>query len=317
MSETTQTDEDEADRAAAPSDSPRPLLPQDAWVWPLAAAVGIGAGVLLWQLIGPATTGRPAAITHQPHTITAPRSPLPPAAPVVTPPPAVAFGEPLARARDIDRPVQRADFAGTPAPIAVRKLADWAVDSGDPRGLPFAIIDKRNARLFVFDAAGRLSGAAPVLLGLARGDDSVPGIGERPLARVRPYERTTPAGRFVSEHGRNSKGEDIVWVDYDAAVSMHRVRATNVAERRLERLASRSPADNRISYGCINVPASFYDGVLRTAFATPHAIVYVLPETRSARAVFDSYDVDERKRVLALLTGLGGTERIARSSAGR
>ena len=311
MSETTHTDEDEADKAAAPSDSPRPLWPQDAWVWPLAAAVGVGAGVLLWQLIG-----RPTAITHQPHTITAPRSPLLAAAPVVTPPPAVAFGEPRARA-PADRPVQRADFAGTPAPIAVRKLADWAVDSGDPRGLPFAIIDKRNARLFVFDAAGRLSGAAPVLLGLARGDDSVPGIGERPLAQVRPYERTTPAGRFVSEHGRNSKGEDIVWVDYDAAVSMHRVRATNVAERRLERLASRSPADNRISYGCINVPASFYDGVLRTAFAAPHAIVYVLPETRLARVVFDSYDVDERKRVLALLTGLGGAERIARSSAGR
>ncbi len=313
MSETTQTDEDEADRAAAPSERSRPLLPQDAWVWPLAAAVGVGAGVLLWQLIGPTTTGRSTAITHQPHTITALRSPLLAAAP---PLPAVAFGEPRARA-PADRPVQRADFAGTPAPIAVRKLADWAVDSGDPRGSPFAIIDKRNARLFVFDAAGRLSGAAPVLLGLARGDDSVPGIGARPLARVRPHERTTPAGRFVSEHGRNSKGEDIVWVDYDAAVSMHRVRATNVAERRLERLASRSPADNRISYGCINVPASFYDGVLRTAFAAPHAIVYVLPETRSARVVFDSYDVDERKRVLALLTGLGGTERIARSSAGR
>ena len=41
----------------------------------------------------------------------------------------------------------------------------------------------------------------------------------------------------LSEPGRNLQGEDIVWVDYDAAVSMHRVRANNPAERRLERLA--------------------------------------------------------------------------------
>jgi len=85
-----------------------------------------------------------------------------------------------------------------------------------------------------------------VLLGLARGDDSVPGIGERKIAEILPFERTTPAGRFVGERGRNASGEDIVWVDYDAAVSMHRVRATNPKERRLERLASPTPADNRI-----------------------------------------------------------------------
>jgi hypothetical protein len=63
-----------------------------------------------------------------------------------------------------------------------------------------------------------------VLLGLARGDVSVPGIGERKISDINPHERTTPAGRFISEPGRNLSGEDIVWVDYDAAVSMHRVR---------------------------------------------------------------------------------------------
>ena len=34
----------------------------------------------------------------------------------------------------------------------------------------FFVIDKRNARLYVFDRNGRLQGAAPVLLGLAHGD---------------------------------------------------------------------------------------------------------------------------------------------------
>ena len=35
--------------------------------------------------------------------------------------------------------------------------------------------------------------------------------------------------------GVNASGEDILWVDYDNAISMHRVRPTNPAERRLER----------------------------------------------------------------------------------
>jgi hypothetical protein len=108
----------------------------------------------------------------------------------------------------------------------------------------------------------------------------VPGIGERPVEKVRPEERITPAGRFVARPGRNLTGEDIVWVDYGAAVSMHRVRAINPKERRLERLASASSADNRISYGCINLPVAFYEQVLRPMVVSGPTLVYVLPETR-------------------------------------
>jgi hypothetical protein len=190
--------------------------------------------------------------------------------------------------------VRRADFRGEPHSAVAGHIADWVVDSSDHGVLPFAIVDKRRARVHVFDGRGRLQGSAPALLGQARGDDSVPGIGERPIALIRPEERTTPAGRFIAELGRNMEGEDIVWVDYDAAVSMHRVRATKPAERRLQRLASTTPRDNRISYGCINLPASFYDEVLRPAFAGTGGIVYVLPETHPARAWFGAYDVDRR-----------------------
>ena len=91
--------------------------------------------------------------------------------------------------------------------------------------------------------------------------------------------------RFVAERGRNLHGEDIIWIDYDAAVSMHRVRATKPSERRLERLASPTPRDNRISYGCINVPAAFYDQWLAPLVMKTKPIVYVLPEERTGRAV--------------------------------
>ncbi|MBA3588732.1 hypothetical protein [Methylibium sp.] len=190
--------------------------------------------------------------------------------------------------------VRRADFRGVPHSDEARRIADWVVDSADHGVLPFVVVDKQQAQLHLFDTQGRLLGTAPVLLGLAKGDESVPGIGERRLADILPEERTTPAGRFNAEPGRNLDGEDIIWVDYDAAVSMHRVRASKPAERRLQRLASATPADNRISYGCINLPASFYDDVLRPAFAETRGIVYVLPETGSAQAEFGAYDVDLR-----------------------
>jgi len=165
-------------------------------------------------------------------------------------------------------------------------IAAWAVAQRDPHGLPFLIVDKRHATVSAFDASGRLLGSAPALLGLARGDDSVPGIGERKIADIKPEERTTPAGRFAAELGTNAGGEDILWVDYDAAVSMHRVRPVKASERRLERLATPTADDNRISYGCINVPAAFYDRFVEPLFRPRNGIVYVLPDTKPLAAVF-------------------------------
>ena len=191
----------------------------------------------------------------------------------------------------------RANFERERASREARQLGDWIVDSRDNRGLPFAIVDKTDAKVFVFDAHGRLRGAAAALLGLARGDDAVPGIGDRPLSSMRPEERTTPAGRFVSALDRSIHGKVILWVDYDDAISMHPVITSNPAERRAQRLATPTPLDNRISYGCINVPPKFFDSVVRPAFTGTDGIVYVLPETKPARVVFASYDVDERARM--------------------
>jgi hypothetical protein len=159
--------------------------------------------------------------------------------------------------------------------------------TSDNGAAPFIVIDKRNARMWLFDARGLARGDSAVLLGLARGDDTVPGVGDKPLAGIRVSERTTPAGRFVAEPGRNARGDDIFWIDYEAAVSMHRVHDVNRGERRVERLASASVADNRISYGCINVPTAFYDRVLLPLVGGKRPVVYVLPETRSLDTIFN------------------------------
>jgi hypothetical protein len=168
---------------------------------------------------------------------------------------------------------------------AVRRAAAWALATEDHGGRPFAIVDKVRARVFVFSPSGKLRGEAPVLVGLARGDESAPWIGERALSEIRPDERTTPAGRFPARLGRNLAGKEVLWVDYDTAVSLHPVINTVPSERRLQRLATPTAADNRISYGCINVPVAFFRDVVRPAFSGRGGMVYVLPEERPLWAV--------------------------------
>jgi hypothetical protein len=184
-----------------------------------------------------------------------------------------------------------ADFAGQTASVAVRQVADWVVRSGDNAKLPFVIVDKTQARVFVFDVHGHLSGASSALVGLAKGDDIVPGIGDKPLSAISPRERITPAGRFVAVIG-NDLEQDILWVDYGAALSLHRVVKGSPKEHRAQRLASASPLDRRISYGCINVPSSFYETLVSPVFTKAGGIVYILPETRPLAAVFAKYGFD-------------------------
>ena len=185
-----------------------------------------------------------------------------------------------------------ADFRQEAPSAAARGIADWVVDSRDNAGLPFVIVDKVGAHVFVFDAHGLLQGGAPALIGLATGDDSVPGIGQRALATIRPQERTTPAGRFVASLERSLKGDEILWVDYDDGVALHPVIATVAKERRLERLASPVASEHRITFGCINVPVAFFGKVVAPLFRGKRGgVVYVLPEQHAARDVFGSYEV--------------------------
>ncbi|WP_427915358.1 hypothetical protein ACPWT1_10780 [Ramlibacter sp. MMS24-I3-19] len=192
-----------------------------------------------------------------------------------------------------------ADFGRQHPSHDARHVADWALDSGDNEGKAYVLVDKKDAKVYVFNPRGHLVAAAPALVGAAVGDDPVPGIGDKPLSQVLPEEKTTPAGRYVAEPGVNANGEDVVWVSWDLAVSMHRVRPLVKAERRLQRLASATPKDNRISFGCINLPVAFYEKVLRPTVKRDGAIVYVLPETRTPQEQFGSYEVRDRAQQLA------------------
>jgi hypothetical protein len=173
-----------------------------------------------------------------------------------------------------------------PPSADVSYMTDWVAATGDNAGMPYVIIDKVNARVFVLDARGHLQGTAPALLGMVHGDGSIAGIGDMKLSAIRPDERTTPAGRYVASLGRDLHGQDILWIDYANALALHRVVKGTPAERRAQRLQSRTSEDNRISYGCINVPVKFYDDIVRPAFTGTSGVVYILPEMSSVRDLF-------------------------------
>jgi len=176
-------------------------------------------------------------------------------------------------------------FDGQPLSADARYAARWVSEHGDNQRMPFVIVDKKAARMLVFEADGHLRAATAVLVGAGPGDVSIPGIAERAPSSLLPRERITPAGRFVSEPGRNLKGEDIVWVDYDAKVAIHRLRPDAAQAQRLKRLATASANDKRVSLGCIVVPVAFYEQIIRPLFGQQYGVVYVLPEVGSVQAM--------------------------------
>lgn len=190
-----------------------------------------------------------------------------------------AFAQPSA--------AQGRDFLSTRPSAEARSLVEWVQRSGDARGRPFAVVDKHHARIYVFEADGGLAGYSPALLGSTLGDHIVPGVGQRAQAgAVREDERTTPAGRFEAQPGRNDKGEHVVWVDYQSAFAIHRLRPGFSYSARTTRLASTGAAEKRVSWGCVVVPVPFYTGVVQRVLGARRSVVYVMPEAGPLRTLF-------------------------------
>jgi hypothetical protein len=170
---------------------------------------------------------------------------------------------------------------------AAKRVAEWVAASKDNLVLPWAVVDKSNAALFLFDPKGKPLGAVPVLTGIALGDEASPGVGTKKLADLGPAEKTTPAGRFLAKFGLPVGRERVLWVDYATSVALHPIpRDVGAKERRRERMLSPTPDDNRITFGCINVPKAFYNAVLSPLFRKKGGYVYVLPDTKPLEEVF-------------------------------
>ena len=185
------------------------------------------------------------------------------------------------------------DDAGVHHPRSAEalNLANWVTATRDNGVMPFIVIDKVTAEVMVFDAHGLLMGMTPALLGIAHGDDAIPGIGDRELSEIGPAEKTTPAGRFLAQIGPAKGNQKVLWVDFNTSVALHPVVTSNPKEHRLERLKSPASEDNRITFGCINVPPEFYQDVVSPLFADAGGMVYILPETKYLIEVFPRFEM--------------------------
>ena len=170
---------------------------------------------------------------------------------------------------------------------AAMRVVDWVAASGDNHALPYVIVDKTTASMLMFDAKGKALGTVPVLIGIAVGDDATPGVGSKNLAEIGPAEKTTPAGRFLAKFGRPIGKERILWVDYATSVAIHPIPpGASKKEQRRKRMLSPTFADNRITFGCINVPMASYGKVIRAMFGKKGGYVYILPDTKPLELVF-------------------------------
>ncbi|MBU3079280.1 hypothetical protein [Sphingomonas quercus] len=212
-------------------------------------------------------------------------------------PKATAAAKPVAKAKK--PPARKAPpVSDLPPPSEdAARVAAWIASSGDNYALPYIIVDKKAATLMLFDAKGRQLGQVPVLIGIAVGDDATPGIGSKNLAEIGPAEKTTPAGRFLARFGLAAGRQQVLWVDYATSVALHPIPTANKKERRRERMLSPTIDDNRITFGCINVPQAFYTTRVSPLFRKKGGYVYVLPDTKSLETVFPPL------RVQAVLAG--------------
>ena len=154
----------------------------------------------------------------------------------------------------------------------VKDTASHVVQTKDNGGKPFIVADKMSGNITLFDANGKVLTTAPALYGSEVGDT------------LQGTNRQTPAGRFTLTYSKEDKALGDMQVldgvsmqdgDTNYVWAIHRV-TTPKGENRLNRLNSKTASDNRISNGCINVPAEFFNKHLNQQF---DGVLYVLPET--------------------------------------
>lgn len=184
-------------------------------------------------------------------------------------------------AKSVQKPVEMPDLT-----IPTQRVTSWVNETGDNNGLPYLVIDKPSATIFAFDASGKPVGFGPVLIGRALGDDATPGIGNKSLAEIGPAEKTTPAGRFLARFGKAAGNTRVLWVDYATSVAIHTIPSGNPKENRTRRMLSPDIDDNRITFGCINVPKALYNGKIAPMFGKKGGYVYILPDTKPLEDAF-------------------------------
>lgn len=193
----------------------------------------------------------------------------------------------------VDAQASTTAYTQTDLSQQVKDTASHVVQTKDNGGKPFIVADKMSGNITLFDASGKVLTTAPALFGRELGDNL-----------NSAEQRVTPAGRFELDYSEASdtklygshlqrlRGTKMTGADgVEYVWAIHRV-INQKGENRLNRLNSKTASDNRISNGCINVPAEFFNKHLNQQF---DGVLYVLPETANFNGtMFNNSTVSDR-----------------------
>lgn len=160
-----------------------------------------------------------------------------------------------------------------------------AAKAGFKTGKAFIIADKPNGMLYAFHADGSLMAQAPALYGMDVGDKEV---GDS----FKGGKRITPAGTFTLAEVPEPEytGGKVFMlketnVPGSGYIAVHAVWLGEPAQQRQRRLDTPSPADNRISYGCINTTnETFLKALLPNSSELTGGPIFVLPDETAKTA---------------------------------
>lgn len=179
--------------------------------------------------------------------------------------------------------------AAKPATIVLSpQEADVSRIAGERGDKDFVMIDKPLGKIILFAggepvlAGGALTGASPV-------DTYPPELLAKPNSyKFKPNEKITPAGRFTLRRGFDDELGPVFEIQEvhgpDWWIAIHKVYLGIPSEHRLERLRSGDPAQEHITFGCINVMPETLQYMLQHLPKGSITPVYVLPTDQSTTA---------------------------------
>jgi hypothetical protein len=162
----------------------------------------------------------------------------------------------------------------SPARECLRDMANWPE--------PYILIDKPNATGYVIGADHRIQAKFPVLLGRERGDQ--PNTVNVRVDSPSSPGATTPSGMFrlsrarLTEKDFSEYNDNIFRLEGPGAGgnALHETWRGELHSRE-QALATPTPEDNRVSWGCVNISRAIFETHVKQL--PSGTIVWITPET--------------------------------------
>lgn len=166
-------------------------------------------------------------------------------------------------------------------PESIKNIYLYASAKKLPSG--YVVVDKPSATMFVFSKDNKLVGTSPVILGKTKGES--PNRADPNTDQPGLYS-TTPAGRYTM--GTKLVDKSVAALEYEGrslalygsdGLYVHEIYPGEYAKRKAA-MDTPTTADNRMSWGCINIDKKDYDKYLK-GIGDEDSVIYITPDNEN------------------------------------